>query len=74
MIPSTVSITFPQTQEIMGLNGAFNCHARGLLLSRNFRMKTTLLTQTNRNCQEHNQSFRLPFFLNVYPDYAFPPV
>lgn len=32
MILSTVSITFPQTEEIMDLNDAFNCHARGLLL------------------------------------------
>jgi len=73
MIPSTVSIMFPQTEEIIDLNGALNCHARGLLLSRSLRMKTTLLTQTNRNCQKHNQSFPL-FLLNGYPDDAFPPV
>jgi len=49
MIPFTMSITFPHTEEIMGLNGALNCHARGLFLSRNLRMETTLLKQTNRN-------------------------
>jgi len=74
MIPLTVSITFPHMEEIMGLNGAFSCHSRGLILRRNLCMKTALLTQTNRNWQKHNQSFRPLFLLNGYPDDAFPPV
>jgi hypothetical protein len=29
IISTTLSITFPQTEEIMGLNGVVYCHARG---------------------------------------------